>query len=136
MATRQFLLSIKTSQGEQASIYTLLLSRLCLNRYYLAEGVRIFSQKTWELIVGPAGKEVVERHIGSFVNYYISCTQFDNHAVREVIFFKYLFLPKKYILPKLTLGRMSMYCRVSRQDQPSCSGTICGFLTPNPPWVL
>jgi len=83
VATRQFLISLQKYQEKSKDVLSLLLPRLCLNRYYLAEGVRIYSQETWVLTVGQNGKSLVEDNIDNFVKYYIECTQADNHAVRE-----------------------------------------------------
>lgn len=52
-------------------------------RYYVAEGVRIYSQETWRQVTGECGKELVEKYIEAFVNYYQEATLSDNHAVRE-----------------------------------------------------
>jgi len=41
---------------------------LCgIYRYYTAEGVRIFSQETWNAVTGGKGKQLVEQHIDSVV---------------------------------------------------------------------
>ena len=50
LATRCFLL--KCPVESRAAHYKLLLPRMCLNRYYVAEGVRIYSQETWKLVLG------------------------------------------------------------------------------------
>lgn len=49
----------------------------------MAEGVRIYSQETWRQVTGTAGKDLVEKYISYTVDYYISATESDNHAVRE-----------------------------------------------------
>ena len=36
-------------------------------RYYTAEGVRIYSQETWNTVTGGKGKQLVEQHIDSVV---------------------------------------------------------------------
>ena len=82
VATRSFLLSF-SDEKEREVYYPELIPRLCLNRYYIAEGVRIYSQQTWVLISGDKGKEIVEKYISDVVAYYIKATQADNHAVRE-----------------------------------------------------
>lgn len=51
--------------------------------YYVAEGVRIYSQKSWRDITGDQGKSLIEQYIGETVRYYISQTEAENHAVRE-----------------------------------------------------
>jgi len=80
-ATRAFLLAL--SSAEQEQFFPLLLPRLCLNRYYLAEGVRLYSQRTWAELVGARGCKLVEQYLSQVVVYYIECTKADNHAVRE-----------------------------------------------------
>lgn len=80
-ATRNFLLALPPYQREQ--FYPGLLPRLCLNRYYLAEGVRLYSQRAWAEIMGTRGCELVSEYLQQVVGYYIECTQADNHAVRE-----------------------------------------------------
>ena len=84
VASRQFLVTLgKCNQDSVKQTSAPLLPRICLNRYYLAEGVRIYSQETWVMIVGKQGKALVENDIGNFVKYYVDCTKADNHAVRE-----------------------------------------------------
>ncbi|XP_076055845.1 uncharacterized protein LOC143033974 isoform X2 [Oratosquilla oratoria] len=80
-ATRKFLLSLP-EQGRER-FFPILLPRLCLNRYYVAEGVRIYSQDTWRQVTGTEGKVLVEKYIDSVVSYYIEATTANNHAVRE-----------------------------------------------------
>ncbi|XP_071441316.1 uncharacterized protein [Hetaerina americana] len=82
VATRKFLLSLPNAQSRE-HFYAVLLPRMCLNRYYVAEGVRIYSQETWRQIAGAEGKELVQKYIPYVVDYYISATESDNHAVRE-----------------------------------------------------
>lgn len=78
-AARNFLVNSEQPQKH----YDELVPRLCLNRYYIADGVRIYTQNTWKEIFGEAGKKVVEEHIDAIVKYYIHATQANNHAVRE-----------------------------------------------------
>ncbi len=63
--------------------YPKLLPMMCLNRYYLAEGVKLYSQDTWKQVVQDKGKEYVLQFLPSFVEFYISQIKADNHAVRE-----------------------------------------------------
>lgn len=55
---------------------------MSLNRFYLADGVRLYSQETWKLHV-PDGKERLERNISSVAAWYLKCLDEDNHVVRE-----------------------------------------------------
>ncbi|GBG24156.1 Hypothetical Protein FCC1311_003742 [Hondaea fermentalgiana] len=61
----------------------LLVPRMCLNRYYLAMGVRLYSQETWTLSFGEGGVAVVCAHIGPVVDFYCAQSAADNHGVRE-----------------------------------------------------
>ena len=86
VASRAFLKSMPIDFSEKSKIYSLMIPRMCLNRYYLAEGVRIYSQETWRLVTNAevgGGKKVVESYLDDVVHYYVSCTRADNHAVRE-----------------------------------------------------
>jgi len=56
VTTRSFLES--SSYGKEA-YYPTYLPPLCLNRYYVAEGVRNLSQKTWVWLVGENGQRIV-----------------------------------------------------------------------------
>ncbi|KAL0266896.1 UNVERIFIED_CONTAM: hypothetical protein PYX00_009320 [Menopon gallinae] len=82
VAARSFLLSLPNN-GARQLFYPQLLPQMCLNRYYIADGVRIYSQETWRQVAGSAGKELVEQHLGPTVEYYKLATKSDNHAVRE-----------------------------------------------------
>ncbi|CAN8031412.1 unnamed protein product [Ixodes persulcatus] len=80
-ATRKFLLSF--SEKDREPFFPELLPQMCLNRYYTADGVRIYSQETWRRIAKTEGRELVQRHITRVVDYYISQTSAENHAIRE-----------------------------------------------------
>lgn len=79
-ATRQFFSSLGTVDVEYLDI---LIPPMCLNRYYVAEGVRVYSQETWITVTKMQGVHLVEEHITSVVKFYISQSNADNHAVRE-----------------------------------------------------
>ncbi|GFS25769.1 Arm repeat-containing protein [Elysia marginata] len=82
VATRKFLVSLP-SDGSRQKFFPILIPRMCLNRYYVAEGVRIYSQETWKLVTKGDGKTLVETYIDDVVDYYVESTESDNHAVRE-----------------------------------------------------
>ena len=81
VAAREFFQDITEKDRDQ--YYGLLLPPMCLNRYYLAEGVRLFNQGTWRQVVGEQGKDLVGKYLKEIVSFYISQTLSDNHAVRE-----------------------------------------------------
>lgn len=80
-ATRAFLMGIPESGRDE--FYPQLLPPLCLNRYYIAEGVRLHCQSTWRMLFSVSGVAAVEKHLDSIVPFYIKQSEADNHAVRE-----------------------------------------------------
>lgn len=82
VATRKFLHSLPSEEAKD-QFYSILIPRMCLNRYYVAEGVRIYSQETWRQATEGEGRHLVEKYIDPVVDYYIEATTADNHAVRE-----------------------------------------------------
>lgn len=88
---------------------TMLLPRMCLNRFYLAQGVKLYSQDTWKIVFGGnkdqvnaaeddqglhssencrggGGMGAVARNAAPLCRYYSKMCDADNHAVREVCF--------------------------------------------------
>ena len=88
---------------------TMLLPRMCLNRFYLAQGVKLYSQDTWKMVFGGNKDQVdaaegdqglhssedcrggggigaVARNAAPLCRYYSKMCDADNHAVREVCF--------------------------------------------------
>lgn len=56
---------------------------MCLNRYYVAEGVKIYSIATWKEVHGDKGKDIICKYAAEVCAFYISQSTADNHAVRE-----------------------------------------------------
>jgi len=56
---------------------------MCLNRYYVAEGVKLYSIDTWKQVHGENGKNIVAKYASEVCKFYILQSQADNHAVRE-----------------------------------------------------
>ena len=73
------------------STYPLLLPRMCLNRFYLAQGVKLYSHDTWRILFerserlgfGGGGVENVANNAGPICRYYVKMCDADNHVVRE-----------------------------------------------------
>jgi hypothetical protein len=72
------------------STYKVLLPRMCLNRFYLAQGVKLYSHDTWRILFErsesfgcPDGIESVAINAGPICTYYTRMCDADNHAVRE-----------------------------------------------------
>ena len=49
----------------------MLVPRMCLNRYYVAEGVRVYSNDTWRQVFGEQGKQMVCRYADQVADFYI-----------------------------------------------------------------
>ena len=64
-------------------LYPTLVPRMCLNRFYLAQGVKLYSHQTWKLIFPENGVQAVAKSIASIVRYYVKMCDADNHVVRE-----------------------------------------------------
>lgn len=79
-ATRTFLTETSNNPKQWHSE---LLPPLCLNRHYIADGVRNYTLETWKGVVGPYGRDLIAHHMEHFVAYYALQADADNHAVRE-----------------------------------------------------
>mmetsp|Transcript_2791 Transcript_2791/g.6110 ORF Transcript_2791/g.6110 Transcript_2791/m.6110 type:complete len:845 (+) Transcript_2791:164-2698(+) len=64
-------------------LYPVLVPRMCLNRFYLAQGVKLYSHQTWKLVFPENGVQVVAETIAPIVRYYVQMCDADNHVVRE-----------------------------------------------------
>jgi hypothetical protein len=71
------------------SLYPVLLPRMCLNRFYLAQGVKLYSHETWRILFekykdyAGLGLENVAMNAGAVCRYYTKMADADNHVVRE-----------------------------------------------------
>eukprot|EP00547_Thalassionema_nitzschioides_P008795 CAMPEP_0194227694 /NCGR_PEP_ID=MMETSP0156-20130528/42990_1 /TAXON_ID=33649 /ORGANISM="Thalassionema nitzschioides, Strain L26-B" /LENGTH=735 /DNA_ID=CAMNT_0038960187 /DNA_START=82 /DNA_END=2289 /DNA_ORIENTATION=- len=80
----QCLLQYPIEDRHVESIYPTLIPRMCLNRFYLAQGVKLYSHETWMIIFGQGGGlEAVASNAGAVCRYYVKMCDADNHAVRE-----------------------------------------------------
>jgi len=60
-----------------------LLPPMCINRYYVAAGVRVYSLESWKLLVGTNGRRFVAEYMPYVQKFFIKQAGADNHAVRE-----------------------------------------------------
>jgi hypothetical protein len=81
IAVRHFL--NKLTPEARVEYYDLLLPGMCINRYYIAEGVRIYSQISWRQFAGEGGTKLVVQFLPNIVPYYIAHTKVHNHEMRE-----------------------------------------------------
>ena len=56
---------------------------MCMNRYYVAEGVKIYSNETWKIVHGNNGRQIICKYAEEVCTFYIAQSTADNHAVRE-----------------------------------------------------
>lgn len=82
-AARSFYLIAKSDEDLRGQFDPLLVPRMCLNRYYVAEGVKIYSNDTWKMVHEDKGKEVICKYAREVCEFYIKQSMADNHAVRE-----------------------------------------------------
>jgi len=80
---RVFFSSIEDLNGSCDDLYPLLLPRMCLNRFYLAQGVKLYSHETWKLVVKDNGINLVAQNLPAVCRYYVKMCDADNHVVRE-----------------------------------------------------
>jgi hypothetical protein len=64
-------------------VYRVVLPRVCLNRFYSAHGVQLYSHETWFQIVHDRGVDVVAHFLPAFVRYYVQMCDANSHVVRE-----------------------------------------------------
>lgn len=81
VATRSILCNL--SKKAREPFYDTLLPRMCLNRHYVAEGVRNYSQETWRTVLGAEGRRLLKHRLKGVLDFYVTQTSADNHAVRE-----------------------------------------------------
>lgn len=80
----QSLLQFPYEDRNVESLYPTLIPRMCLNRFYLAQGVKLYSHETWMILFGQGGGlEAVASNAGAVCRYYVKMCDADNHAVRE-----------------------------------------------------
>lgn len=80
----------QNTQEWLTSTYPILLPRMCLNRFYLAQGVKLYSHDTWRILFDRSEKfgcsdgiESVALNAAHICQYYVKMCDADNHAVRE-----------------------------------------------------
>ncbi|RQM20684.1 hypothetical protein B5M09_004947 [Aphanomyces astaci] len=81
-ATRSFLLLCDV-HDERPLFYAKLVPRMCLNRHYVADGVKAYSRDTWAKVMGETGRHVVAQFTAECVQCYVDATDADNPFVRE-----------------------------------------------------
>ena len=80
---RTLLCAIKDDRTSLLLAMPNLVPSLCLNRFYLAEGVKLYSQDTWKMILGDEGMDQVAANAGRVMRHYGKMCDADNHVVRE-----------------------------------------------------
>lgn len=85
---RKFFMALLEQLPDQdrnvSALYPILLPRMCLNRFYLAQGVKLYSLETWKIVFADGnGLEAVAANAGAMCRYYVKMCDADNHAVRE-----------------------------------------------------
>lgn len=82
LSTRSFLTYHSTDEARRPFI-SKLLPRLCLNRFYAAEGVKAASHETWRAVMGMRGREMYAQCVADAVEYYVDASKANNHMISE-----------------------------------------------------
>ena len=64
-------------------MYAILIPRMALNRFYLAQGVKLYSHDTWRQVFSENGLDLVAQNVGPVCRYYVKMCDANNHVVRE-----------------------------------------------------
>lgn len=81
---RAFLTSLQALDIDLKPMFPVLLPRMCLNRFYLAQGVKLYSHETWKVVFkNESGIGHVADNLPAVCRYYVKMCDADNHAVRE-----------------------------------------------------
>ncbi|KAL5971124.1 hypothetical protein TSMEX_001130 [Taenia solium] len=84
LKTTRLLFQVPPPPGQShQSLYPILLPPLCLSRYYVAEGVKVYSQQTWCEVTGGRGREILTSILEPTLDYFVGESKSENHAVRE-----------------------------------------------------
>lgn len=70
-AVRAFYTIAKEDGSLKDKYDALLVPRMCLNRYYVAEGVKIYSNETWRLVHGDQGRQTICKYAKEVCEFYI-----------------------------------------------------------------
>jgi len=83
-AVRSLMCAVNSGDYEtlRSHLLPILVPRMCLNRYYVPEGVQALSQKTWEMVMRGEGRLTVGELANVVANYYTEACQMDNHFSR------------------------------------------------------
>ena len=80
----QALLQFPEDKRVVETLYPVLIPRMCLNRFYLAQCVKLYSHETWRILFcNGGGLEAVASQAGAVCRYYVKMCDADNHVVRE-----------------------------------------------------
>ena len=81
-AARYFLIAMNASDREKY-VWPLLLPRVCLNRYYPADGVKFASLDLWREVTQGKGKDLVTQNLSEAYRYYASMVENKSHLICE-----------------------------------------------------
>jgi hypothetical protein len=80
---RLFFKTLQELGSSFEDLYPVILPRMCLNRFYLAQGVKLYSHETWKIVFLDSGMQLVVDNLGAVCRYYVKMCDADNHVVRE-----------------------------------------------------
>lgn len=81
-AAKYYLISLNDGDRDMYA-WPKLLPRVCLNRYYPADGVKSASQEAWAAVTKGSGRALVTQHIAEAFDYYDAMTKNNSHLICE-----------------------------------------------------
>ena len=75
------------SNNDTISAASLIIPKVCLNRFYVADGIKNYAQDTWQTIVDKQGRNILTTFIDSVIEHYIEMSRCSNHMVSEAACF-------------------------------------------------
>lgn len=69
--------------ADPQAMHAVLIPRMCFNRFYLAQGVKLYSHDSWRQVFQDTGLQLVTQNVGPICRYYIKMCDANNHVVRE-----------------------------------------------------
>lgn len=74
VAVRALLTALPVA-SDRGCCYDVLLPPMCLNRYFMAEGVKRYSHDTWKFIIQDRGPALIAHHIEAVVAFYVAAAE-------------------------------------------------------------
>jgi len=81
--SRHHIAPLVTAICSEMNALEYILPRLCMNRFYVADGVKMHAISSWRAMVDTNGKELLSSVIKSAIDYYVDMAKSKSHMVSE-----------------------------------------------------